>query len=196
MESWFIHISPVESYDWATETNKQVDISEDTITTAIEHNSEIEMVDSERYDFSEKETKTYNFKDLINFDAKKQIIRIWNKKFHNFAELFTLLRVKPKSKTQFKWWIGIIYSVVKYFQLKWEKESILADDLLVYYKEFKEWIERNNRVFERKGKKWTVSETDCDSAMSILTSCGVLIGLSLIIIKGREERKVRVKMRE
>ncbi len=138
-----------------------------------------------------KENKTYNYKDLINFDVENQVVRIWKPAFKNFNELFRLLKVKVKQKHQFKWWLWLLYSIVKYIQIKWTETDILACDLLAYYNEFKNWIERKNWEFEGKwAKKGTISKTDCERARSILSSWGVSIKVALLYKNRNNENRI------
>lgn len=108
---------------------------------------------------------------LINQD--KQHITIWNHTYPNFEALFKNIKLKY-TKTQLKWWITLIYAIT----INDMKHKMLVSDLLDLCYEFRNnW---KNWIFENKwNKKNSITKNDCDSANSILDSCGISIKLKL-----------------
>lgn len=124
---------------------------------------------------------------IINSD--NQTIKIWNRYFENFRNLFDVLLIKgKKTQSQKKWGISLIYAFARYLQEDKDIKNMMISNLIYYYNEFK--IKWDKRVFDKKGiKKTAFTKTDCDSANTILGRCKLKIRLDL----DKKNKKIFIK---
>jgi hypothetical protein len=115
-------------------------------------------------------------KIIITVDIEKQIVRVGDYSFENFDAIFSLFKRKDKisinKKSQLKWGLALLYAMARYTEVNSEIEHIKISELLPHCHGFRRVL--GDRNFSARWRKKTgISQSDVESANSILSKCSI-----------------------